>query len=134
MLVDGEVVGEVASPGLCVFVGASRSDTAAEAEALAQRLFQLRILSDESGRMNRSSAEVGAPLLVISQFTLYADTRRGRRPSFMDAMPGGQAEPLVSEVVETLRRLGATVATGRFGAEMQVELVNDGPVTIILDT
>lgn len=134
VLVDGEVVGEIEGPGLCVLVGVTHSDTAATAGALAERLWHLRVLADAEGRMNRSCAELGAPLLVISQFTLYADTSRGRRPSFVAAMPGPEAEPLVHQVVETLRRFGATVSTGRFGAGMMVELVNDGPVTIVLDT
>jgi D-tyrosyl-tRNA(Tyr) deacylase len=132
--VSGEVVGSIEEPGLCVLIGVSTADAAASAEALARRLWNLRILQDESGRMNCSCSDLGAPLLVISQFTLYADATRGRRPSFGDAMAGPEAEPLVDRVVEELRRFGARVSTGRFGAEMAVELVNDGPVTILLDT
>jgi D-tyrosyl-tRNA(Tyr) deacylase len=100
---------------------------------MANRLWNLRILADEEGRMNRSAAESGAPLLVVSQFTLYGDTSKGRRPSWLDAAPGPVAEPLVDKVIATLRQLGATIATGRFGADMLVEIGNDGPVTIILE-
>ncbi|MGO9559520.1 MAG: D-aminoacyl-tRNA deacylase [Acidimicrobiales bacterium] len=133
VVVDGETVGEIDGPGLCALVGATHSDTPEVAITLAEKLWNLRILADEEGRMNRSCAELAGPLLVISQFTVYASTNRGRRPSFVDAMPGPEAEPLVDQVVEALCRLGATVATGKFGADMQVELVNDGPVTIILE-
>ncbi|MGO9196288.1 MAG: D-aminoacyl-tRNA deacylase [Acidimicrobiales bacterium] len=133
VVVAGEVVGAIERPGLCVFVGVTHGDTTAEASALAERLWNLRVLGDDEGRMNRSCSELGAPMLVVSQFTLYADTTRGRRPSFVAAMPGAEAAPLVDVVVETLRRLGATISTGIFGAEMLVELVNDGPVTIILE-
>ena len=131
--VAGEVVGAIESPGLCVLIGVTHSDSVATAKALANRLWNLRVLADEDGRMNRSAAELGAPLLVISQFTLYGDTSKGRRPSFMAAAPGPVAEPLVNGVVAELRELGAAVACGRFGAEMLVELVNDGPVTILLE-
>jgi D-tyrosyl-tRNA(Tyr) deacylase len=96
-------------------------------------LWNLRVFDDEDGRMNRSAADLGAPLLVVSQFTLYADTSKGRRPSYVAAAPGPIAEPLVDAVVAELRELGATVACGRFGAEMLVELANDGPVTILLE-
>jgi D-tyrosyl-tRNA(Tyr) deacylase len=132
--VAGATVGELAGTGLCVFVGATHGDTPERADALAAKLWHLRVLADEEGRMNRSCAEVGAPLLVVSQFTLYGDSSRGRRPSFVGALAGPAAEPLIERVVETLRRLGATVSTGRFGADMRVELVNDGPVTLIVDT
>jgi D-tyrosyl-tRNA(Tyr) deacylase len=127
------VVGELPSPGLAVLVGVTHADETATAEALAKRLYNLRILADDAGRMNRSCAEVGAPLLVISQFTLYGDTSRGRRPSWIAAAPGEVAESLVERVVEALRSLGATVATGEFGADMLVELGNDGPVTVLLE-
>jgi D-tyrosyl-tRNA(Tyr) deacylase len=131
--VAGEVVGAIDAPGLCVLVGVTHSDSLATAQALASRLWNLRVLDDEDGRMNRSAADLGAPLLVISQFTLYGDTSKGRRPSYMAAAPGPIAEPLVDGVVAELRELGATVACGRFGAEMLVELANDGPVTILLE-
>jgi D-tyrosyl-tRNA(Tyr) deacylase len=127
--VAGEVVGQLDRPGLLVLVGVTHDDTVEAARKLAAKVHELRILDGE-----RSAADTDAPLLVISQFTLYADTRRGRRPSWSAAAPGAQAEPLVGEVVEELRRRGATVATGRFGAHMQVTLTNDGPVTLIVET
>ncbi len=130
--VDGEVVGEI-GPGLCVLVGATHGDDDATARKLADRLWGLRIMPDADGVMNVSVADASREVLVISQFTLYGDTRKGRRPSWIDAARPEQAEPLVEVVVEELRRLGATVATGRFGADMQVELVNDGPVTLLLE-
>ncbi|REF36061.1 D-aminoacyl-tRNA deacylase [Thermasporomyces composti] len=126
--VDGEVVGAIDRPGLVVLVGVTHSDTTAQAEKLAAKIWGLRILADE-----RSCSDVDAPLLVVSQFTLYADTRKGRRPSWSEAAPREIAEPLVEHVVATLRNLGATVETGRFGAHMHVSLVNDGPVTLILE-
>jgi D-tyrosyl-tRNA(Tyr) deacylase len=126
--VEDAVVGEIDSPGLCVLVGVTHADTAAVADSLAEKLWNLRILDGE-----RSCAELAAPLLVISQFTLYGDTRKGRRPSWLAAAPGPVAEPLVDAVVAGLRARGATVATGMFGADMQVELVNDGPFTVLLD-
>ncbi len=131
--VGGEVVGELPSPGLVVLVGVTHSDDGATAARMADTLWNLRILADDEGRMNRSCAELGRPLLVVSQFTLYGDTSKGRRPSWIDAAPGAVAEPLVEAVVTALRVKGAEVATGRFGAEMAVELGNDGPVTIIID-
>ena len=100
---------------------------------MAEKLWHLRILADDAGVMNRSGSEIGAPILVVSQFTLYGDTARGRRPSWIAAARPEQAEPLVEAVVEELRALGASVATGRFGADMQLALVNDGPVTLIID-
>lgn len=133
VLVGGEVVGALHRPGLLVLVGVTHGDSPREAAELARRLWHLRILADEDGRMNRSAEDLDAPLLVVSQFTLYADTTRGRRPSFVDALGAEEAAPLVDAVVEALRALGATVATGRFGAEMRVELVGDGPVTILLE-
>ena len=126
--VVGEAVGVLPAPGLVVLVGVSRSDTARSAAALARKVYHLRILRGET-----SCAETGAPLLVISQFTLYADTTKGRRPSWQAAAPGAVAEPLVDAFSEELRRLGASVQTGAFGADMQVMLVNDGPVTLILE-
>jgi len=126
--VGGRVVGAIGEPGLLVFVGASHEDTAQNAAKLAAKLWGLRILRGEL-----SCSDTAAPLLVISQFTLYADTRKGRRPSWLGAAPGPVAEPLVDEVVSALRALGAHVETGVFGADMQVSLVNDGPVTLILE-
>lgn len=131
--VCGEVVGSIDDPGLCVLVGVTHTDTGATARSMATRLWNLRILADEDGRMNRSCAELGAPLLVVSQFTLYGDTSKGRRPSWVAAAPGPVAEPLVDLVVTELRGLGAAVSTGRFRADMLVELANDGPVTVLLE-
>lgn len=128
MTVSGEVLGAIDGPGLVVLVGVTHSDTPAVAAKLADKLWGLRILPDE-----KSCSDLGAPLLVVSQFTLYGDARKGRRPSWMDAAPGPVAEPLVDAVVDALRAHGAVVATGVFGAEMQVELVNDGPFTVLLD-
>jgi D-aminoacyl-tRNA deacylase len=126
--VAGAVVGEI-GPGLLVLVGVKVDDTVDQANALANKIYSLRILDGE-----RSAQELAAPLLVISQFTLYADTRKGRRPSWNAAAPGPVAEPLVEAVVGQLRHLGASVATGVFGAQMAVSLVNDGPFTLIVDT
>ena len=130
--VDGEVIGEI-GPGLCVLVGVTHSDDEAAARRLAEKVWHLRIFDDEDGNMGRSVADGSRQLLVISQFTLYGDTRKGRRPSWIDAARPEQAEPLVEELVTALRELGATVATGRFGADMAVELVNDGPVTVSIE-
>ncbi|MGA3353366.1 MAG: D-aminoacyl-tRNA deacylase [Acidimicrobiales bacterium] len=132
--VAGEVVGSLDGSGFVVLVGVRNGDGEGEARALASKLWTLRIIDDDEGRMNRSLSDVGGGLLVISQFTLYADASKGRRPSFAAAAPGALAEPLVERVVEHLRDLGAEVVTGRFGAEMLVELANDGPVTLIIDT
>ena len=126
--VDGQVTGAIDEPGLMVLVGVTHRDTADQAAKLAAKLWGLRILEGE-----KSCSDVGAPLLVISQFTLYADTRKGRRPSWLAAAPGPVAEPLVDAVVTALRDLGAHVETGVFGAMMKVNLINDGPTTIILD-
>ena len=128
VVVDGQVAGELPGPGLVVLVGVTHSDTADTAAALARKVYHLRILDGE-----RSCAELAAPLLVISQFTLYADTSKGRRPSWQAAAPGPVAEPLVDSFARALRELGAHVETGVFGAHMQVALVNDGPVTLILE-
>ena len=128
----GEVVGKI-GPGLCVLVGVSVDDTALSADRLAAKIWQLRLFADEGGNMDRSAAELGLPVLVVSQFTLYADTSRGRRPSFARAAPPDMAAPLVDRVVAQLRAGGADVATGRFGALMQVALVNDGPVTVMVE-
>ena len=125
--VDGSVVGAI-GPGLVLLVGVTHTDTPDDAVALARKAHTLRILEGE-----RSAEECHAPLLVISQFTLYADTRKGRRPSWNAAAPGPVAEPLVQRVVDELRVRGAEVGTGVFGADMQVSLVNDGPVTILLE-
>ncbi len=127
--VDGEVVGAVDRPGLLALVGVTPGDGPAQVELVARKIAELRILRDE-----RSAVEVGAPVLVVSQFTLYGDTRKGRRPTWNAAAPGAVAEPLVEAVVAALRARGLEVATGRFGADMQVELVNDGPVTILLES
>ncbi len=126
--VAGEVVGSIDSPGLAVLVGVTHSDSVAVAQKMADKVWGLRILDDE-----KSCSDLGAPLLVVSQFTLYGDARKGRRPSWIAAAPGAVAEPLVDAVVAALRAHGATVATGVFGADMVVELVNDGPFTVVLD-
>ena len=133
VLVDGAVVGAI-DRGLAVLVGVGPDDDAATADALARREGELRIFEDEDGRTNRSLLDVGGAALVISQFTLYADTRRGRRPGFTGAAPPDLAERLYERFADALRERGVAVATGRFGAVMAVELVNDGPFTIWLDT
>jgi D-tyrosyl-tRNA(Tyr) deacylase len=126
--VDGEVVGTIDRPGLVALIGVTHDDGPEQVEAMARKISDLRILRDE-----RSVLDEGAPVLVVSQFTLYADTRKGRRPSWNNAAPSQVAEPLVEAVVEALRGRGAEVATGRFGAMMEVSLVNDGPVTLVVD-
>jgi D-aminoacyl-tRNA deacylase len=126
--VAGQVVGSLARPGLVVLVGVTHDDTPQVAAALASKIYHLRILAGE-----KSCADTGAPLLVVSQFTLYAQTARGRRPTWQAAAPREIAEPLVTAFAEALRSLGATVGTGVFGADMAVALVNDGPVTLILE-
>jgi D-tyrosyl-tRNA(Tyr) deacylase len=131
--VDDEVVGAIGA-GLCVFVGVTHSDSPSEADRLARRLWGLRIFADERGLTNRSAEDLSLEILVVSQFTLYADTSRGRRPSFVDAAPPEQAESLVDAIVDALRALGAKVATGRFRASMRVTLVNDGPFTVLVET
>jgi D-tyrosyl-tRNA(Tyr) deacylase len=120
--------------GLVVFVGIASGDTAEDARYLAQRTVNLRIFSDEAGRFNLSALDIGGELLVVSQFTLLADTRKGRRPSFTEAAPPEQAEPLFAQFVEQARATGLKVETGRFQQYMQVEIHNDGPVTILLDS
>ena len=132
VLVDGSVVGEI-GPGLCVLVGVTHDDDANTAQRLAEKLWHLRIFDDAGGTMNVSAADAGFAVLVVSQFTLYGDTRRGRRPSWAAAAPPEAAEPLVDQVVTTLRGLGAAVATGTFGAHMLLQLENDGPVTLVTD-
>jgi D-tyrosyl-tRNA(Tyr) deacylase len=126
--VDDQVVGRIDGPGLCVLVGVTHQDTDAEAERLAEKLWTLRILEGE-----KSCADLGAPLLLISQFTLHGDARKGRRPTWNAAAPGPVAEPLVAAVVDALRARGASVETGVFGADMKVTLTNDGPFTIVID-
>jgi D-tyrosyl-tRNA(Tyr) deacylase len=128
VVVDGETVGAIEGEGLCVLVGVTHDDTKEKAAQLARKLWSIRMLHDE-----KSCSDIDAPLLVISQFTLYGDARKGRRPTWNAAAPGPVAEPLVDAVVEALRARGLTVATGVFGADMAVELVNDGPVTILLE-
>jgi D-tyrosyl-tRNA(Tyr) deacylase len=130
--VDGQVVGAI-GPGLAVLVGVTHDDTAATASWVADKVWNLRIFRDADGAMNASAAELGRPLLVVSQFTLYGDTRKGRRPSFVAAARPEVAEPLVDTFVEALRAAGAEVETGRFGADMAVALVNDGPVTVLVE-
>lgn len=130
--VAGDVVGEI-GPGLCVLVGITHDDTPALASKLADKIWNLRVIDDEHGVMNRSVADTSRNVLVVSQFTLYGDTGAGRRPSWIAAARPEQAEPLVDAVVLRLRALGATVATGRFRTEMHVELVNDGPVTVMIE-
>jgi D-tyrosyl-tRNA(Tyr) deacylase len=128
--VDGDVVGKI-DRGLLALVGVNRTDDAGKAQALARKIHELRIFPGEGGEV--SAADLGLPVLVVSQFTLYADTRKGRRPSWQDAAPGEVAEPLVEAVVAELRARGATVATGRFGAPMLVSSVNQGPMTLLLE-
>ncbi len=126
--VDGRVVGAIERPGLAVLVGVTHTDSPEQAQALARKVADLRILRGE-----RSALDDRAPVLVVSQFTLYADTRKGRRPSWLDAAPGEVAEPLVGDVAAELRRRGCAVATGVFGAKMQVMSVNEGPMTLVLE-
>jgi D-tyrosyl-tRNA(Tyr) deacylase len=128
VVVDGRTVGAVSGPGLCVLVGVTHDDTKEQAAQLARKLWTLRVLPEE-----KSCSDVGAPLLVVSQFTLYGDARKGRRPTWNAAAPGHVAEPLVDAVVAELRGLGATVETGVFGADMKLTLTNDGPFTVIVE-
>ena len=131
--VGEETIGSI-GPGLVVFLGVGAGDTEADARLLADKLLQLRIFADDAGKFNRSALDTRVDILVVSQFTLYADARKGRRPSFTEAAPPALAESLYNRVVELLRASGLTVETGRFAAHMRVELVNDGPVTIWLDS
>jgi len=131
--VDEQVVGQIGQ-GLLVLLGVGRDDSEVQVKALADKIVYLRIFGDDEGKMNRSLLDIGGEVLVVSQFTLYADTRRGRRPSFTDAAPPSIAEPLVERFKDTIAAYGLTVADGIFGAYMQVELLNDGPVTIWLDS
>ncbi|MER7908491.1 D-aminoacyl-tRNA deacylase [Streptomyces sp. NPDC090109] len=128
VVVAGETVGEIEGEGLCVLVGVTHDDTPEKAAQLARKLWSVRVLDDE-----KSCSDVNAPLLVISQFTLYGDARKGRRPTWNAAAPGPVAEPLVDEVVDRLRELGAHVETGRFGADMRVSLTNHGPFTVLIE-
>ncbi len=130
--VGGQVVGEIGR-GLCVFVGVTHTDDEAVAAKLAERVWRLRVFDDDAGFMNVPVAEAGGEVLVVSQFTLYGDTRRGRRPSWAAAARPEQAEPLIGNFTAALAALGAKVATGRFAAHMHVELVNDGPVTVMIE-
>ena len=131
--VDGRETGAI-GPGLCVLLGISPGDGSGEVEWAAEKIANLRIFSDDEGKMNRSLLEMGGEALVVSQFTLYGDARKGRRPSFVKAAAGPEAEALYEAVVAAVGRLGIRVATGEFGAAMQVSLTNDGPVTILLDS
>ena len=130
--VDGEIVGAI-GPGLCVLVGVTHDDTDSTARKLADKIWGLRVIDADNGVMNRSVADSGGEVLVVSQFTLYGDTSTGRRPIWSKAARPEHAEPLVQAVIDRLRACGATVATGRFRTEMQVSLVNDGPVTVLLE-
>lgn len=130
--IDGAVVGEI-GPGLCVLVGVTHTDDDSIARRLAEKVWHLRVFDDEDAHMGRSVADTSRAVLVISQFTLYGDTRKGRRPSWIEAARPEQAAPLVARFADALAELGATVATGRFGADMAVELINDGPVTVSLE-
>jgi D-tyrosyl-tRNA(Tyr) deacylase len=127
-----ELVGEI-GPGLCVLVGVTHDDTESTARKLADKIWGLRVIDDDNGVMNRSVADTTGEVLIVSQFTLYGDTTGGRRPSWINAARPEHAEPLVRVVIDQLRASGATVATGRFRTEMQVSLVNDGPVTLLLE-
>lgn len=127
--VDGETVGELPSPGLLVYLGVTHDDTQADVAWIARKVWDLRILADE-----RSASDVAAPVLVVSQFTLYGDARKGRRPTWHAAAPGPVSEPLYDAVCAELGRLGAHVERGRFGADMAVASVNDGPITMLLDS
>lgn len=130
--VGDETVGEIGA-GLCVLVGVHRDDTEAQARKLADKVWGLRVMADDDGVMNRSVADTTGEVLVVSQFTLYGNTEKGRRPSWLEAAAPDHAEPLVDLVVACLREQGATVATGRFRTDMLVELVNDGPTTVLLE-
>lgn len=130
--VDGEVVGRI-GPGLCVLAGITHTDTEGDADRLADKLIKLRIFSDDEGKMNRSVRDIGGEILLISQFTLYGDARKGNRPSFTGAAGPDLARPLFTKLVEAVAGGGVPVATGRFGAEMKVMIANDGPVTLLLE-
>jgi D-tyrosyl-tRNA(Tyr) deacylase len=133
VVVEGKVVGQIGK-GMVLLVGIGPEDSAKDAQALAEKCAMLRIFDDEHGKMNRSILDVGGEILAVSQFTLYGDTGKGRRPSFTGAAPPDIAEPLFDQLVQTLRNAAITVATGQFGARMEVTIVNDGPVTFVLET
>ena len=133
VVVEGETVGEI-GVGLLVLLGAGRDDSEEDVRYIARKVAELRIFSDAEGKFNLSLADVGGSILLVSQFTLYADTRKGRRPSFTDAAPPDLAEALVNRCAQLLREAGVHVEEGRFGAHMDVSLLNDGPVTIIIDS
>ena len=130
--IDGNTVGEI-GPGFCLLVGFSHTDTPAQVAWMAEKIVGLRLFSDEEGKMNLGLAEAGGALMVVSQFTLYGDASKGRRPSFIDAARPEVAIPLYERFITELRATGVTVATGEFGADMQVEILNDGPVTLLLE-
>ena len=132
VVIDGEVVGAIGK-GVLLLVGITHDDTRKEADFLVEKAANLRVFDDEEGVMNCSLLDVGGEALVVSQFTLYGDARKGRRPSYVAAAPGAVSEPLYEYFVQKMRELGVTVATGRFGADMKVSLVNDGPVTLWLE-
>lgn len=131
--VDGETIGAI-GPGLVVLLGVGQSDTREDAALLAEKVARLRVFEDDEGKMNRSLLDTAGQALVVSQFTLWGDCRKGRRPSFIEAAPPAKAEPLYREFIEELRALGVPTATGRFKAMMRLALVNDGPVTLLLDS
>ena len=133
VVVAGETVGEI-GPGLLVLLGIHTSDTAEQSRWLAEKIVGLRIMADSEGKMNLSVADSGGAILVVSQFTLYGDCQKGRRPSFIEAARPETAVPLYEAFIDAIRMQGVLVATGKFGADMQVELVNDGPVTLIVET
>jgi D-aminoacyl-tRNA deacylase len=132
VMVDDQTVGAIGA-GLCVLVGVTHDDTEVNARKLADKVWGLRVIDDDDGVMNRSIADSGGEVLIVSQFTLYGDTSAGRRPSWIKAARPELAEPLIQVVIDQLRALGAIVATGRFRTEMQVSLINDGPVTVLLE-
>jgi D-tyrosyl-tRNA(Tyr) deacylase len=131
--ITGETLGEI-GPGLLILLGVTHEDTPEQARWLAEKIVGLRIFSDADGKMNHDVSDIGGSVLVVSQFTLYGDCRKGRRPSFIEAAPPALAIPLYEEFINAVKALGVPVATGRFAADMKVELVNDGPVTMIVDS
>jgi D-tyrosyl-tRNA(Tyr) deacylase len=133
VVIAGDTVGDIRS-GLVVLLGIAHTDTPAQAQWLAEKVAGLRIFNDAEGKMNRDLVEVGGAMLIVSQFTLYGDCRKGKRPSFIDAAPPSIAIPLYETFINSVKALGIRVAEGRFGADMKVELVNDGPVTLIVDS
>jgi len=133
VVIAGDTVGDIGS-GLVVLLGIAHSDTPAQAQWLAEKIAGLRIFKDAEGKMNRDLVEVSGAMLIVSQFTLYGDCRKGKRPSFIDAAPPSIAIPLYETFINSVKALGIRVAEGRFGADMKVELVNDGPVTLIVDS